>query len=94
MSKFIKDMVTQKLKQLSPDELLHYSQQYDFRVSENQAKQITAYLHSHSIDPFNANDRTKLFSELEHITDRDTAQKADKLFQEIIKSYGLGHLFN
>ncbi|WP_164668592.1 DUF2624 domain-containing protein [Virgibacillus doumboii] len=94
MSKFIKDLVTQKMKQLTPDELLHYSHQYGFHISRNQAKQITTYIQNHPIDPFDAQSRTKLFEELERITDRDTAQKAFSLFREIIKTYGLGHLFN
>lgn len=34
-----------------------------------------------------------MFRELARITDENTAKKAEKLFQETIKAYGLEHLF-
>lgn len=94
MSNFIKDLVAKKIKHLTPDELLHYSSQYDFNISRMQAKQITSYMQNHSVDPFDTKKRAKMFKELANITDRETSQKAEKLFAEIIKTYGLEYLFN
>ncbi|TMN20982.1 DUF2624 family protein [Lentibacillus cibarius] len=94
MSAFIKQLVTNKLKQLSSDELLYYAHEYNFSITRKQANAITTYLQSHSIDPFSSDDRSKMFRELARITDRDTANKAQLLFQETIKAYGLEYLFN
>ncbi|WP_099158524.1 DUF2624 domain-containing protein [Virgibacillus ndiopensis] len=93
MSTFIKEMIGKKMKQLSPDELLHYSKKYGFNLSKNEAQNITKYLKNNQINPFSAQDRVIMLKELARITDLQTAKKAQKLFEEIIKSYGLEHLF-
>ncbi|WP_368855436.1 DUF2624 family protein [Virgibacillus salexigens] len=46
-----------------------------------------------NVDPFSANGRAKMLRELAKITDIQTAKKAQKLFNELIQSYGLSHLF-
>ncbi|WP_010531010.1 DUF2624 domain-containing protein [Lentibacillus jeotgali] len=93
MSTFIKHLITKKLKQLSPDELLHYAHQYNFSITRKQAQEITAYLKQHPIEPFEPEYRAKMFKELARITDKDTANKAQTLFQKITKSYGLEGFF-
>ncbi|ALX48102.1 DUF2624 domain-containing protein [Lentibacillus amyloliquefaciens] len=93
MSTIIKQLINKKLKQLSPDELLRYAHQYGFSIDKNQAKEITAYLRQNPINPFEPEERMKMFKELARITDERTADKAQKLFVEIIKSYGMEGLF-
>lgn len=94
MSIFIKELVKNKLKQLTSKELLFYGKQYDFTLTETEAQQIVAYLQHHTVDPFDTVDQKKMFASLAEITNPETANKADQLFREIIQSYGLGHLFN
>lgn len=94
MSIFIKVLVKNKLKQLTIKELLHYGEQYGFSLSKTEAQHIVTYLKQNTVDPFDVNDRNKMFGELEKITNTDTAKKAQILFKELIHSYGLGHLFN
>jgi hypothetical protein len=86
-------MAINKLKQLSPDELLYYAHQYNFFITKKQAQEMTAYLRQNRIEPFDASGRAKMFKELERITDKATAQKAQQLLQEITKSYGLENMF-
>lgn len=93
MSSFFKDLIMKKIANLSPKELLSYGKQYGFSLTESQAQAITTYLKTHRVDPFSANGRTKMLQELARITDLETAKKAQKLFNEIIKSYGLESLF-
>lgn len=93
MSFFIKELVKNKLKSLSSDELLHYSTQYGFVLSEKQASEITTYLRNHSPDPFDPRKRKEMLEELALITDRETAIKTEKLFEQMIHSYGLKDLF-
>lgn len=94
MSIFLKGIITNKLKQLSPEEVTHYGHQYGFKVSKAEAKEITNYLKNHSIDPFSATDRKKAFQQLAQITSTETAKKAERLFVQLITSYGLESLFN
>ncbi|HLQ84439.1 MAG TPA: DUF2624 family protein [Pseudogracilibacillus sp.] len=94
MSVFLKELITNKLKKLSSEEVLHYGQQYGFKVSKREATEITNFLKSNPIDPFNSCDRKKAFQELAKITSNDTAAKAENLFIQLISSYGLDSLFN
>ncbi|MEN1970514.1 DUF2624 domain-containing protein [Lentibacillus sp. N15] len=93
MSTFIKDFILKKLSELSPAELYTYSKQYGFSITNQQASAITKYLKTHQVDPFHADGRATMLKELAKITDLETAQKAQKLFNEIVKSYGLESLF-
>lgn len=93
MSKVMKEIITKKLKQTTTKELLYYSKQYGFSLTEREAKQITDYLKTHPFDPFKESDRTQFFKELTQITNLNTTRKAQKLFGEIIKSYGIQSLF-
>lgn len=93
LSTFLKSVVRHKLRQLSVEEIVHYGKAYGFSVTNEQAQDIVSFLSTHELDPFNEADRTFAFNQLAQITTRDTAQKAEKLFMEIIKSYHLEHLF-
>lgn len=93
MSAFIKHLVKNKLKQVTPDELLHYAKEYGFSISREQAIQISNYLKNNSFDPFKSADRQQMLRDLAAITDLQTAQKANQLMIEIVKQYGLEHLF-
>lgn len=94
MSRLLKEIITKKIKQLAPGEILHYGKQYGFHVTNQQAEAIATYLKNHSVNPFDEKDRMKMLQELARITDLDTAKKAQKLFVEIVRSYGLEHLFH
>lgn len=93
MSKMMKDIITKKLKQTTPEELLHYSKQYGFSITHKEAKQITDYLKSRPFNPFNESDRIVFFKELTKITSISTTKKAQKLFAEVVKSYGIQSMF-
>lgn len=93
MSIFIKEMVKVRLKNLSTNDILFYGKQYGFSLSPSQAKAIIDFLKQNTLDPFIKQDRVKMFDQLARITDMNTAQKAEKLFYGLIKSYGLEHLF-
>lgn len=94
MSIFIKELINKKLNELTLQELLYYSSEYGFSITQGEAKQILMYIKKNRIDPFDQKNREKLFQDLALITDHDTATKAQNLFDEIISSYGLDHLFN
>lgn len=94
MSFFIKELIKSKLNEITLNDLIHYSKQYGFSITETEAKQILLYIRNNELDPFDQNNLEKMFQDLAQITNRETAIKAQKLFNEIISSYGLGHLFD
>lgn len=93
MSIFLKEIIKNKLRKLTTEELLHYSSQYGFSLTNTQANQIVSYLRTSSPNPFDQADRDRFMMELEKITDPKTALAAQQLMDEVIKSYGLEHLF-
>jgi hypothetical protein len=93
MKRMISQLVQQKFSQLNSDELIKYGKSYGFHLSKEQADQIVEYIHSHSLDPFNERDRLKLLKKIAKITDEKTAQKAHKLFKDMIKKFGVSDLF-
>lgn len=82
------------MRQITAEDILQYSGEYGFILTRQQAQEIANYIHNNKIDPFDKNEREKMLHDLSKITDRQTALKANKLFHELIKSYGLEHLFN
>lgn len=94
MSYFIKELVKNKLKQISSEELLHYASNFNFSITNKQAQQITHFLKTNTLDPFNKRDREHMFKELEYITDKQTSKNARKLLEHIIKTNGLEYLFD
>lgn len=94
MSIFIKELIKRKLSQISVTDILQYGEEYGFSLTKAEAEKIVTYMRTNNVDPFNKNDRNKMFQALTQITDINTANKAQNLFDEIIRSYGLEHLFN
>src|SRR5699024_9844497 len=94
MSDFLKSLITKKLKQLTPEEIFYYGRQYGFNVSKQEAKQITNYLKSTSLNPFNEKDRKKAFQTLSQINSTETAHKAEQLLIKLVESHGLDSVFD
>lgn len=94
MSIFIKELVKRKLNQISVGDLLQYGEQYGFSLTDTEAEKIVTYLRTNHVDPFSKKDRSQMFQALTEITDINTANKAQHLFDQMIHSYGLEHLFN
>lgn len=92
MSNLLKGIVTRKLKQISPDEVIYHGNQYGFKVKKHEADQISHYLKTTEFDPFSYQDRREAFATLAEITSSETAKKAENLFIELIHSYGLTSL--
>ncbi|WP_240468748.1 DUF2624 family protein [Gracilibacillus sp. YIM 98692] len=93
MNGFSKKLVQKKLQQLTADQLYQYAHQYNISINKQQAQVITNQLKSNHYDPTSAEDRAKMFKKLAQITDIQTAQTCQKLFQQLIKDYGVEDLF-
>ncbi|KGX85329.1 DUF2624 domain-containing protein [Pontibacillus marinus] len=93
MKNMIKQVVKQKLKTLTVDELISYANTYNVSITPKQGEQIIAFLKETDLNPLDEQDRMKALKKLAQITDPQTAQKVNKIFHGIIKENGLSHWF-
>ncbi|WP_036830968.1 DUF2624 family protein [Pontibacillus litoralis] len=93
MKRMIKQVIYQKMKSITPGELLSLSNEYNIDLTMEQAKQIAAYLHQTELNPLEEKDRMQALKKLAQITNPKTAQKAYRIFQQIIQDKGLSHWF-
>lgn len=92
MSMFLKQIIKKKLKHISYEDILFYGEQYGFSIDEQSARELANYIQTHDLDPFDEAHRNAMFQTLAQITNQDTAQKAEQMLLEIVKTYGLEHL--
>lgn len=89
----ISQVVKQKIQNLSVHDLLEQSRQFNVPLTKAQATEIVYFLKSSNLNPLDEKDRMKALKKLAQITDPKTAQKVNKIFQEMIKENGLSHWF-
>ncbi|WP_117169205.1 DUF2624 domain-containing protein [Paraliobacillus sediminis] len=94
MQPFVKQMIEKKLRNITKTELLSYAKQYQVNVTDTQAEKIVAFLHKTDLNPLEKSDRVVLLKKLAQITDLETAQQAQQLFNQITKQYGVDSWFN
>lgn len=94
MSHYLKRMITRRLKNVTFNELMTYSEMYGFSISEDTALEIVHYLRNLSLDPFQRRDREQMFNDLTLITDIQTANNVRQLFEQLIQQYHIEHLFD
>lgn len=87
-------MMIKKIKSIKPEELRNYGEQYNITLTKKQAEEITSFLGRTNLDPVKEHDRLKLFKKLAQITNLETAQKAQKIFNKLIKEHGVESWFN
>lgn len=78
-------IVNKKLHNISPEELMNYSAQYNISLTTDQAKKISALLQSKKVNVFNTSERIQLMKEVAKITSHETAKKVNQLFMEFTK---------
>lgn len=93
MSFIIKELIKGKIKQLTVDEFLHYAKEYGFSVTADEASTILHYLQTNDLDIFSKDSIESIYQKITEVTNPQTANKAKKLLNEIIKSYGLENYF-
>ncbi|CQR46865.1 hypothetical protein BN1058_01148 [Paraliobacillus sp. PM-2] len=94
MQPFVKQMIEKKIKSLSAVELLNYAEQYQISITSQQANMIVDFLHSTNLNPLSDSDRLKMFRTLAQITDLNTAKQTQRLFNQLIKQYGVEDWFS
>ncbi|MEQ6375888.1 DUF2624 domain-containing protein [Bacillaceae bacterium S4-13-58] len=89
MNKFIKQIVQQKLKNITPKQLVEYSREYDIPITQREAENILNIANESDLDPFDENDRLKIIKKVAKVTDMKRAQAANKLFLKLMKENNL-----
>ncbi|MFG6121465.1 DUF2624 family protein [Thalassobacillus sp. B23F22_16] len=85
-------IVTQKLKQLTVKDIIKYSNMYQIDISRQEAEDIIKELKSNKLNPLDSNERLMMLKKLAAITSRDTANKVNRILNQIAKEYGVSHL--
>ncbi|RJR09251.1 DUF2624 domain-containing protein [Candidatus Parcubacteria bacterium] len=78
-------IVNKKLHNISPEELMNYSAQYNISLTSDQAKKVSTLLQSKKVNVFNTSERIQLMKEVAKITGHETAKKVNQLFMEFTK---------
>ncbi|AIF66816.1 DUF2624 domain-containing protein [Terribacillus saccharophilus] len=89
MNFIVHKLVLNKLRNLTVDEILEHSQEYQVPLSPVQASQIVQFLRQNRLDPFKEDDRLQMLKALAQITDTQTAQKTHQIFLQLAKEHGI-----
>ncbi|MFC0612578.1 DUF2624 domain-containing protein [Scopulibacillus daqui] len=80
----IRQLVNQKINNVTPQELLKLSQQYGFDLSRAQADKISKMLRGKNIDIFNDQDRRQVLQNISVNIDRRLASEINRMFNEFM----------
>lgn len=89
----LQHLIIERLKNVSDNELMYYSERYGFSLTIDECQNISHYLNHLTLNPFIKADREKMFHDLTDLTNEQTAIKAKQLFKQLINQYGMSHLF-
>ncbi|WP_232284498.1 DUF2624 domain-containing protein [Bacillus timonensis] len=74
-------IINQKLKTLTPDDLMKYGKQYDIYVSKQQATNVLKLIRKNkNINIFNPDEKNQLLREIARVTSPEVARKLNQLF--------------
>jgi hypothetical protein len=82
MNPFIIQMVNHKLNTIKKEELIHLAKQYQFIITENQAKKIIAILRSETIDVTNLAQRERILAKIKQQVDAKTEKKMNEMLKQ------------
>ncbi|MGD6774513.1 DUF2624 domain-containing protein [Sutcliffiella horikoshii] len=85
MMNIYQQIVNKKLHNITADELMKYSGEYNISLTPDQAKKVSALLQSKKVNVFNTSERIQLMKEVAKITGHETAKKVNQLFLEFTK---------
>ncbi|MFT4412654.1 DUF2624 domain-containing protein [Fredinandcohnia humi] len=74
-------IINQKLKTLTPEDLMKYGKQYDIHVTKAQAANVLKLIRSkQNINIFNPEEKNQLLREIARATSPEVARKLNQLF--------------
>ncbi|WP_077247169.1 DUF2624 domain-containing protein [Pseudobacillus wudalianchiensis] len=83
--KFLQNIINQKAQMMTGDELLKYAKGLDIPLKREEAERVASLLRSRRIDLFNEQERVNLLREIAAITNKQTADKLNKLLKTFLQ---------
>jgi len=86
MNNIYQQIVNQKLKTITPDELVSYGKEYQISINRNQAQKVLTLLRNRQkVNIFDANERKALLMEIAKVTSPQVARELNRLFIKFVK---------
>lgn len=82
MNPFILQMVNQKLNTITKEELIQYAKQYQFTITDTQAKKIISILRSETIDVSNQSQRERILAKVKQQIDSNTERQVNQMLKQ------------
>jgi len=79
----IQMMVNKKVNNITPQELINFSNQYQVPLSLDQATKITTLLRGQNINIFDDFQRSQLLNRIAGVTSLQTAHQMNAIFQQL-----------
>ena len=79
----IQMIVNKKVNNITPQELLNFSQQYQVSLSLDQATKITSLLRGQNINIYDDFQRGQLLNKIASVTSIQTAHQMNAIFQRL-----------
>ncbi|UQD52774.1 DUF2624 domain-containing protein [Bacillus methanolicus] len=83
--KIFENIINHKINSITADELLKYANQFNIKITRQNAQEIANYLRGRNINIFNNIDRTMVIKEIAIIAGPETARELNKLFVQFTK---------
>ncbi|QOY36164.1 DUF2624 family protein [Anaerobacillus isosaccharinicus] len=82
MNPLVLQMVNHKLNTIKKDELIQLAKQYNFKVTETQAKKIITILRSETIDVTNMTQRERILAKIKQQVDANTEKQMNAMLKQ------------
>lgn len=83
--KIFENIINHKISNITAAELLKYGEQFQIKISKQQAAKIAEYLRGKQVNIFNDSERMKLIKEIAKIAGPETAREVNRLFIQFTK---------
>ncbi|KOO43895.1 DUF2624 domain-containing protein [Priestia koreensis] len=83
--RIFQQIINNKVNNISVKELLSFSKQYKVHLTEDQARKLVGIIRERPIDIYNTADRQDLLKKVARVTNYETAQKVQELFDQIAR---------
>lgn len=81
---FIQQIVNRKLNNITTNELLKLSKEYQIPITEEQAQKIVSLIKGKNINIYNHTERIDLIKQIAKLTSPSTAQQVNTLLQNLL----------
>ena len=81
---FIQQIVNKKLNNITANELLKLSKEYQIPITEDQAQKIVSLIKGKNINIYSHIERIELIKQIAQVTSPSTAQQVNTLLQNLL----------